>query len=328
MRPAAPWGRLVPLAGIVLAVHLLALQGTAPWIKPAREPPVRKIAGRLVVASPPAAAIAGVPGGTTSLREPAPPGPAARQSAPRRLAVSAANPSAAAPTSHASPDPSAPVNTHPLPPLEPPPPSILHYELTVHRRGAVLHGHARLDWRHDGQGYELRQALTVPTLPPRTQASRGRITPQGLAPEYFHEKARGERATHFDHAGGRIVFSSNSPQAALEAGAQDGLSVLMQLAMLGAADAARMAPGARIALPTAGTRDAGDWIFEVTGFEDLDLPAGRVHALKLERPPRTMYDQRIEVWLAPRAAYAPVRLRLTTPDGGAVDQRWASTDRP
>jgi hypothetical protein len=35
----------------------------------------------------------------------------------------------------------------------------------------------------------------------------------------------------------------------------------------------------------------------------------------------------VELWLAPGRDYAPVRLRLTNPDGGTVDQRWASTDR-
>ncbi|RYF16461.1 MAG: DUF3108 domain-containing protein, partial [Comamonadaceae bacterium] len=215
----------------------------------------------------------------------------------------------------------------PTPLLSPPPPATLHYELTVHRRGATLHGAARLDWRHDGHAYELRLALSGPSLPSRSQGSRGHIAPQGLVPDYFHDKGRGEQATHFDREGGRIVFSANSPQATLDAGMQDRLSVVMQLSMLLAADPARFPPGARIALPTAGTRDAGDWVFEVAGAEDLDLPGGRVTAIKLERPPRREYDQRIELWLAPGQAYAPVRLRLTTPDGGVVDQRWASTDR-
>ena len=80
-------------------------------------------------------------------------------------------------------------------------------------------------------------------------------------------------------------------------------------------------------LPTATTREADEWIFHVRGEEDLDLPGGAVRALKLERLPRREYDQRLELWLSPGQAYAPVRLRLTNPDGGWVDQRWSSTDR-
>jgi hypothetical protein len=36
---------------------------------------------------------------------------------------------------------------------------------------------------------------------------------------------------------------------------------------------------------------------------------------------------KVELWLAPGAAYAPVRLRLTQPNGDWVDQQWSSTDR-
>ena len=39
------------------------------------------------------------------------------------------------------------------------------------------------------------------------------------------------------------------------------------------------------------------------------------------------YDQKVELWLATRMDYAPVRIRLTSPNGDTVDQRWSSTDR-
>ena len=94
-----------------------------------------------------------------------------------------------------------------------------------------------------------------------------------------------------------------------------------------AGEPARFAPGTQIAIPTASTREAEDWLFRVEGEEELDLPGGRMRALKLERLPRREFDQKVELWLAPGRDYAPVRLRLTNPDGGTVDQRWASTDR-
>lgn len=296
--PAAPWRRLAPLAGGVLAVHLLALH--AMQVRHVEAPaPVARFATRTVALPAPPTA---VPDGTTGLPKPAP-------RAPRRSVVSAANP-----------------DVHPTPRLTPPPPATFHYEVLLERQGHVQHGTARLDWTHDGRDYALRLALSGP-FPPRIQSSRGRLTPQGLQPDYFHEQARGERAVHFDREGGRIVFSANSPQAALAAGAQDRISVVMQAAMLLAADPARIVAGARIALPTAGTRESGEWLFAVEGEEDLVLPGGALRAWKLERAPRHAYDQRIELWLAPGRDYAPVRLRLTNPDGGVVDQRWSSTDR-
>ena len=80
-------------------------------------------------------------------------------------------------------------------------------------------------------------------------------------------------------------------------------------------------------LPTATTREAEPWNFEVEGEESLDLPGGTVLALKLLRRPRREFDQRIELWLAPGQDYAPVRVRLTQPNGDTLDQRWSSTDK-
>ncbi|NNU44939.1 DUF3108 domain-containing protein [Ramlibacter sp. B156] len=158
-------------------------------------------------------------------------------------------------------------------------------------------------------------------------AQRGRDHRGGLAPGRFSDKSRGEQATHFDRTRRRVTFSNNRPDAPLAPGMQDRLSVVVQLSMLAAGEPARFGPGTQIAIPTASTREAEDWIFRVVSEEDLDLPGGRVRALKLERLPRKEFDQKVELWLAPGKDYAPVRLRLTNPDGGSVDQRWASTDR-
>ena len=159
------------------------------------------------------------------------------------------------------------------------------------------------------------------------QRSAGRVTPQGLAPDYFSDKSRSEQATHFDREKNRLVFSNNKPEALLVEGTQDRLSVVLQLASLVAGSPAKHAVGTTITIPTAGTGDAENWIFSVEGEEDLRLPGGTVRALKLQRLPRKEYDQKVELWLAPRMDYAPVRLRLTNPNGDAVDQRWSSTDR-
>ena len=203
----------------------------------------------------------------------------------------------------------------------------MRYEVTVRSRGFTLEGQSRLDWWHNGQRYDLRLELSTPGLRERVQHSTGQITEEGLAPDRFSDKSRAEQATHFDRSRERLVFSNNRPHAPISPGMQDRLSVVVQLSMLAAGEPARFAPGTQLAIPTAGTRDAEDWIFRVEGEEDLDLPGGRLRALKLERLPRREYDQKVEVWLAPGKDYAPVRLRLTNPDGGTVDQRWTSTDR-
>jgi hypothetical protein len=102
---------------------------------------------------------------------------------------------------------------------------------------------------------------------------------------------------------------------------------LLQHAALMGGEPGRYPPGSSISIQTAGTRDAEPWVFTVEGPEQLELPGGKVGALKLVRNPRKEFDQKVELWLAPGMAYAPVRLRLTQPNGDWVDQQWSSTDK-
>ncbi|HEY0824984.1 MAG TPA: DUF3108 domain-containing protein, partial [Ramlibacter sp.] len=243
--------------------------------------------------------------------------------------VLAQTPAAAAPPALSASDAAPATAATPFVPkvIGVPQPSVMRYQVTVRTRALTLEGEARLDWWHNGQQYDARLELSAPGLRERVQHSVGEITEEGLAPNRFSDKSRGEQATHFDRTKGRVTFSNNRPEAPLAPGMQDRLSVIVQLSMLVAGEPARFAPGTQVAIPTASTREAEDWVFRVEAEEDLDLPGGRMRALRLERLPRREFDQKVELWLAPGKDYAPVRLRLTNPDGGTVDQRWASTDR-
>ncbi|MDP3761337.1 MAG: DUF3108 domain-containing protein [Ramlibacter sp.] len=203
----------------------------------------------------------------------------------------------------------------------------LHYKVELQRGGLALKGQGELSWRQDGQNYEARLEFSAPLVRARTQHSTGRITAGGLAPQRFSDKGRGEEATHFDREQGRLSFSSNRPDAPLLPGAQDRLSVLLQLAALVAGAPAKFPPATSIMIQTAGTREAEPWVFTVEGEEQLDLPGGPVAAFKLTRAPRKEFDVKVELWLAPGMDYVPVRLRLTQPNGDSVDQQWSSTDR-
>jgi outer membrane biosynthesis protein TonB len=331
-RSAPSWRRLAPLAVAVLAVHLLALIGP-PQVRTAHKqslhfrtraitpaapaaPPVQPAAAPVVAQTPP----------PPRPRQPLPeraPAPPAKQEAPQPQAAPApvaASENAAAPEATSAPP--APANTFALPA-----PTSLRYQVTVKRGLLTLNGDAHLDWRHDGEQYEARLELSSPGLPARVQRSVGKVTEEGLAPSYFSDKSRSEQATHFDRDQGRIVFSNNSPQAPLAPGIQDRLSIVMQVAALVRGDPARFIQGTWINMPTAGSREAENWYFSVEFEEDLDLPGGKVRALRLLRLPRKDFDQQLELWLAPLMDYAPVRVRLTNPNGDTVDQRWSSTDR-
>ena len=77
-----------------------------------------------------------------------------------------------------------------------------------------------------------------------------------------------------------------------------------------------------------GTRSAEPWVFTVEADEKLQLPGGELDTLKLARNPRKEYDQKVEIWLAPKLAYLPVRIRITQTNGDFVDQQWRSTGTP
>ena len=105
----------------------------------------------------------------------------------------------------------------------------LHYKVSCAGAAWRWPAQGELLWRHDGETYEARLEISAPLLRARTQHSTGRITAEGLAPLRFSDKARSEEAAHFERDQGKVSFSSNRPDAPLLPGAQDRLSVLLQL---------------------------------------------------------------------------------------------------
>jgi hypothetical protein len=186
---------------------------------------------------------------------------------------------------------------------------------------------AELAWQQNGEDYDTRLEISAFGLS-RVQTSRGLVTPQGLAPIRFSDKYRSEVAAHFNREKGMVTFSANSPDVALQPGAQDRLSIMIQLAAMIAAAPARFPLDTIIATQTIGPRDADTWLFTVGVQETLSLPGGNLPALKLQRNPRQEFDQRVELWLAPALGYLPARIRITEPNGDYIDQKWLVTQGP
>lgn len=341
MAPAKP---LLALTVAVLAVHALLLRPAHQAVHISASP-ARTFVTRTVEARPAEAAPVPVRFAHAVVTEPtekpvprAPvatmPRPVARASAlpDRPAAIHALDATdvaavAASSASNAASPASAAQPSRPHTAVAIPGPVRLQYKVQMHRGALTLDGHGDLRWRHDGQTYEARLELSAPLVRSRTQLSTGRVTAEGLAPLRFSDKHRSEEAAHFDREQGKVSFSSNRPDAPLLPGMQDRLSVLLQLSALVAGAPARYPPGTSITIQTAGTHDAEPWVFMVEGPEQLQLPGGKVPALKLMRSPRKEYDLKVELWLAPGMDYVPVRLRLTQPNGDSVDQQWSSTDR-
>ncbi|MGJ7492839.1 DUF3108 domain-containing protein [Variovorax sp. ZT4R33] len=178
-----------------------------------------------------------------------------------------------------------------------------------------------LEWKQDGQAYDARLSLGALFVTLRSQRSQGVIGPGGIEPSRFSDTRKTEVASHFVRDKGQVVFSNNAPPVPLMPGAQDRLSVMLQLGALLAGDPARYPTDGAIAVQTVGPRDADIWIFKIGEEETLRLPAGEFVARKLTRTPRRPYDDTVELWLAPALGYLPVRFKWTQANGDFADMR-------
>ncbi|MNT01581.1 hypothetical protein D3C72_1360530 [compost metagenome] len=176
-----------------------------------------------------------------------------------------------------------------------------------------------LVWLQDGSRYDGRLTLKAVFFTLLNWHSTGKIGPSGLEPERYSESRKAEVASHFARDQGQIIFSNNAPPVPLQPGAQDRMSVMMQLGGLLAASPGRYPAGTRISVQTVGVRDGDVWVFEVGDEEQLSLPAGDFTTRKLTRTPRKDFDRKLELWLAPRYGYLPVRIRQTEANGDFAD---------
>lgn len=168
-----------------------------------------------------------------------------------------------------------------------------------------------LVWLQDGEHYDAKLSLTFLFKTFRSLHSNGVIGPTGIEPLRFADKRKTEVASHFVRDQKTVVFSNNAPSVPLLAGAQDRLSVVMQLGALMAGDPGRYPPGSVVAVQTVGPSDAEIWTFNVSGEERVTVPAGEFSVRRLTRNPRQPFDDKVELWLAPDMGYLPVRIKQT-----------------
>jgi hypothetical protein len=354
---AAQFKALVVLTLGVLVAHIVVLQGTSVALSLNEPTMTRPFITRMVQITAPAVATEPAPVAASAVAP-----PAAARKKPARTTPALAQNSPSAPVEYAqeatktiAPEPSAaasvatdtpaaanpaeartPATVPGAPASDPslaarvlaiPGSSRLKYEVTGGKDGLTYHARAELLWLHDGNTYDARMEVSAFLIGSRVRTSSGRMTAQGLAPTRFSDKTRGEQAAHFDRDKERITFS-NGPEAPLLAGAQDQLSLFIQLGAMMAGEPGKYPAGTSISLQTVGPRAAETWVVTVEGEEKLQLPGGELKTLKLVRNPRREYDQKAELWLAPTLGYLPARLKLTLPNGDFVDQQWRESQAP
>lgn len=341
-----------PAASVAVQLQALPPRPAAPApVKPVARPAPK--AAREAVAEKPAAPVAAEAASAVAQAEVQPEAasaPAAAASEPREVAL--ALPAAASEVQSAAaasePLPGAMAEAAPeaasavagaasavpgaLPPLPVyatalPPPLLRRYRL---ERG-LLWGTGELRWRPGAGQYEASLTGEVAGINVLDWRSTGALDGAGIAPERYLVRRHGRQAqaANFQREAGKITYSGPTAEFPLPAGAQDRLSVLLQIPAIVAADPQRFGTGARLQLFVSGSRgDADAWTFVVEGEQTVAGPAGEVRSLKLSRQPRKKYDTRVEIWLDPARHHLPVRARLSSAGGGDALEMALESEEP
>jgi hypothetical protein len=200
-----------------------------------------------------------------------------------------------------------------------PPSALLSYRLNGQEKGLSYQASGELRWQRNESAYAMSLTVKAFLLGSRHWRSVGQINATGLAPTRFSDSWRSERAVHFDRPNQRIVFSSNAPTVALQPGAQDQVSLYVQLAAAMAQSGHRMQPGTRLQIQTATVRDALPWLLTMEKLETLQLAGQSVHAVKWVCQPRNRFDAQVEFWVSAAHDWLPARIRITQVSGNFID---------
>jgi len=362
-RTGPPWGALGLLVVAVLAAHTLVLQTAPTRFGPALAPEAQRAPAFVTrrIDAPPAAALSAPPvqpAAKPTQRpilkknkapaqylpaqeaiefiaptepEPVPTEPASPPDQAPETAIAEPETDTAVTAAPAASAPSAPPagpSQTPVTAMALPASARLDYKMTGSAKGLSYHANAELLWHNTGSRYDARMTVSALFLGARSLASQGQLGPEGLAPNRFSDKSKSEVAAHFEADKGQISFSANTPTLPWFPGAQDRVSVFLQLGGMLAGQPERFAPGSSISLYTVGPRDADTWTFLVEAEEQLELPMGTLRTLKLTRQPRREYDQKVEIWFSPALGYLPVRSKVTQHNGDFIDQQLRAVSPP
>jgi hypothetical protein len=249
----------------------------------------------------------------------APPLPAVVETpvAPEPAATAAARPSVSTPLSWLS-------KAHFVWPA----PTLLQFDLSGTSKGVRYNANANISWKHQDNSYQLRHDIQAFLFGNRSQTSTGQLGATGLLPTRFGDQFRQEQAAHFDRAKGLLIYSANTPSQAIEEGAQDRVSLFVQLAaaMAGTPDLRNL--GQTLSFQVVSAKQAEVWTFAVLGNEKITTPLGDLDSLKMHRVPRNEYDQKIDMWLSPAHGYLPARLRITQANGDVIEETLKSAGKP
>ncbi|WP_394780109.1 DUF3108 domain-containing protein [Undibacterium sp.] len=316
-------------------ISLVPKPADPPQVKPQQTPPVEAVKPRprplpRLVASPDFSSA------LTASDEPSESAMAAAEAAPAEIAqpvtpppdlVSGMPEVPVAPVVPAADKPAKDQNPHYA--VSPPASARLMLELSNTKPGQPnpYLGEGEINWENSNGRYRMTMKAGLKVLFASvnllSMRSEGLIDANGIAPVTSSETRRGrsETATHFNREAKTITFSASTKSMALNDGAQDKNTIIMQLAGIGNADPKQMQPGKEFAIQVGEDREATVFQFIVQGQETITTKLGTLHTWHLVRPPRPgSYNSRLDVWLAPELQWYPVQIRNTETSGAVTTQ--------
>lgn len=213
-------------------------------------------------------------------------------------------------------------------------PSSIEMELAVtHTKvnATPTKGVATLSWQVYNNRYKLKLEvgvnLVITTLNLYSLSSEGEIGPFGLMPNTSTDerKTKAPTAIHFNHSTKTITFSAGNKTVAMQDGAQDAASLLLQLTAIGSGNPKQFTSGKEFSIQVAEGRDVNDFLFQVLGEEEIDselvADKGSLNTIHIVRAPRPgAYNSRLDIWLAPSLNWYPVQIRNTESNGTVTNQ--------
>jgi len=205
----------------------------------------------------------------------------------------------------------------------------INYKLTGQERGLNYYASGYLKWQvkpanSSPRNYEAELNVRAFLIGSRVWRSQGVLTGDGLAPKRYSDTWRSERAAHFDPDLRQISFSGNTPSAPLQAGAQDQVSLFIQMAAAVAAQ--NFKTDTELNIQTATSRDAVNWRLTYKSDEPIEVKGERLETQKWVCLPRGKYDSQIELWLSKSHGGMPVRIKITQVSGNFIDMEMSSTE--
>lgn len=203
-----------------------------------------------------------------------------------------------------------------------PPNTQINYKLTGQERGLTYHAFGSLKWQTQSnpntpKAYEAELRVKAFLVGSRVWRSVGSLTENGLAPLRYSDSWRGERAAHFEAAPKKISFSGNTPSIELQSGAQDQVSLFIQMAA--AVSAKNFKLGSELNVQTATARDAVNWTLTYKSDDSIEVNGNRLETQRWVCLPRGKFDSQIEMWLSQAHGGLPVRIKITQVNGNFID---------